>query len=64
VLGNSFQWKEPPYEYEYHKPPIDMIHGTDIIRREIEKQNSLDEILNLEQQLPEFLEQRKEFLLY
>ena len=36
IHRKDFQWKEPPYEYEYEKMPIDMILGDSNLRREIE----------------------------
>lgn len=32
-----FQWKQPPYEYEYEKLPIDLIIGSRKIRENLEK---------------------------
>ena len=30
VLGaEKFQWQQPPYEYEYHKPPIKLLLGSE-----------------------------------
>jgi uncharacterized protein YbbC (DUF1343 family) len=31
-----FAWREPPYEYEHVKPPIDILTGTDQIRKAID----------------------------
>ena len=64
-LGSDFKWKEPPYEYEYHKVPVDLINGTDLLRLWVEKRGSEDEyqaIMSKNQS--EFLEQRKSILLY
>jgi len=36
-----FRWKSPPYEYERKKMPIDILAGTDRIRKSIEKGISL-----------------------
>jgi uncharacterized protein YbbC (DUF1343 family) len=33
---NQFKWQEPPYEFEYTRLPIDMICGSDLIRKSIE----------------------------
>ena len=33
----EFKWKEPPYEYEYIRPPIDMINASSLIRDRIER---------------------------
>lgn len=35
-----FAWRDPPYEYEYVKRPIDILCGTDRIRRTIESGGS------------------------
>lgn len=37
-----FSWKLPPYEYEYKKMPIDILVGTDKLRKDIEKGEKLD----------------------
>jgi uncharacterized protein YbbC (DUF1343 family) len=34
--AGDFAWKEPPYEFEFRRPPIDMISGSDLVRRSIE----------------------------
>jgi uncharacterized protein YbbC (DUF1343 family) len=31
-----FAWRSPPYEYEHHKPPIDILAGSDALRRQVE----------------------------
>jgi len=40
----QFEWKAPPYEYEFEKMPIDLIIGDRTIRERIEKLDRLDEI--------------------
>jgi uncharacterized protein YbbC (DUF1343 family) len=37
-----FSWKLPPYEYETAKLPIDILAGTDSLRKKIEKGEKLD----------------------
>jgi uncharacterized protein YbbC (DUF1343 family) len=32
----QFAWRQPPYEYEQHKPPIDILYGSDALRQAIE----------------------------
>jgi uncharacterized protein YbbC (DUF1343 family) len=44
IHRKDFQWKEPPYEYEYEKMPIDMILGDSNLRREIETGEDLTTI--------------------
>jgi uncharacterized protein YbbC (DUF1343 family) len=39
-----FQWKLPPYEYEYVKLPFDILAGSSTLRREIETGTSLVDI--------------------
>lgn len=64
-LGPAFQWKQPPYEYEYNKMPVDLINGSDQLRHWVERSGSFQELLDIEQKgLGEFLEKRKEILLY
>lgn len=39
--GDNFKWKAPPYEYEHKRTPIDLIAGTDKLRKELESSGSL-----------------------
>ena len=64
-LGSKFEWKAPPYEYEYEKLPIDMINGTDTLRLWVEQQGSFEQLLQLESQdWGDFEQKRAEVLLY
>ncbi len=40
----DFAWKQPPYEYEEVKLPIDILAGTDRLRKDIETWKDLDEM--------------------
>ena len=63
--GQWFSWKQPPYEYEWDRLPIDLINGTDKIRQWVEAKGSVEELDALESQnKEEYLAQRKEILLY
>ena len=42
ALGEAFRWREPPYEYEAQKMPIDILAGTDALRRDIERGRPLE----------------------
>lgn len=42
--GDEFQWKQPPYEYEYETLPIDLIIGNRKIREQIENHIPLAEL--------------------
>ena len=63
--GEQFAWKEPPYEYEYEKLPIDMILGDSSLRRGIAKG---EEVTQMEEtwkkDLDDFMAWRNPFLLY
>jgi uncharacterized protein YbbC (DUF1343 family) len=58
-------WRPPPYEYEYVKPPIDMLYGSTRLRDAVEAGES---VRDLARQWPDeikpFLELRRKFLLY
>jgi uncharacterized protein YbbC (DUF1343 family) len=36
LYAKRFQWKRPPYEYEMKRMPIDILAGTDRLRKDIE----------------------------
>jgi uncharacterized protein YbbC (DUF1343 family) len=59
------KWKEPPYEYEFEKWPIDLILGDQGLRERIEKQDDLMQIQEQWQiQEKDYLVWREPFLLY
>jgi uncharacterized protein YbbC (DUF1343 family) len=65
LYPDRLKWKPPPYEYEYQKLPIDILLGTDRIRRQIESQVPLTEIEeSWAQGLAGFLEIRRNYLHY
>ena len=33
---SKFAWRQPPYEYEHDKVPIDILAGSDTLRKQIE----------------------------
>jgi len=64
-LGDQFEWKKPPYEYEYEKMPIDLINGSNKIRNWIESSGDYSELLKLESiGKNKFLDERNHILLY
>ena len=64
-LGDQFEWKPPPYEYEFHKLPIDILNGSDQLRLWIEKDGSYEELLDMERsKWGDFEDQRNSVLLY
>jgi len=42
LYPESFKWRQPPYEYETKKMPIDILAGTDRLRKDIEKGEDLE----------------------
>ena len=42
LYPKDFRWKQPPYEYETEKMPIDILAGTDRLRRDIEAEEGLE----------------------
>ena len=44
LAPRAFAWKRPPYEFEHRRLPIDILHGTDGIRRALERGRPLREI--------------------
>jgi uncharacterized protein YbbC (DUF1343 family) len=64
-LGSDFVWKTPPYEYEYHKMPVDLINGTDSLRLWVEKRGSEEEYQEIMiKGLEDYKEQRNSILIY
>ncbi len=43
-LGDDFEWKKPPYEYNLNQYPIDIINGTDKIRHWIENYDPIEKL--------------------
>jgi uncharacterized protein YbbC (DUF1343 family) len=39
-----FEWRQPPYEYEREKMPIDILAGSDVFRQQIESGLPVEEI--------------------
>ncbi len=65
ALGTDFKWKQPPYEYVHDQMPIDVINGTDKIRRWVESNGDYEALEGFEKEgMTEFLEKRGEVLLY
>jgi len=64
-VPSQFAWKEPPYEYEYEKTPIDIMWGSDRLRKTIDAGLTADEIADgWKAEVTAFEEVRKPYLLY
>jgi uncharacterized protein YbbC (DUF1343 family) len=60
-----FHWRQPPYEYEYNKLPIDILAGTERIRQMIDNNTPLKEIQEfVEADCSGFDSIRSKYLLY
>jgi uncharacterized protein YbbC (DUF1343 family) len=65
LAPDKFAWREPPYEYEHHKLPIDILAGADTLRRQIESGAPLAAIVaSWRDDEQAFRELRQPFLLY
>jgi uncharacterized protein YbbC (DUF1343 family) len=61
----DFKWNPPPYEYEEIKLPIDILAGSDRLRKNIESWKDLDEMEKRWQvETRAFDKVRKEYLIY
>tara|TARA_B100001245_G_C22560568_1_gene279788 strand:- start:256 stop:471 length:216 start_codon:yes stop_codon:yes gene_type:complete len=62
---SDFVWREPPYEYEHTKTPIDILAGSALLRSQIEASISIHEIAeSWKFSTEKFLQIRARHLLY
>ena len=60
-----FAWRDPPYEYEHVKRPIDILCGTDAVRKAIDAGVSPRKLAKgWKKELAEFRRRRARYLLY
>jgi uncharacterized protein YbbC (DUF1343 family) len=65
LAPRGFRWKRPPYEFQWKKLPIDLIAGTDRIRRAIEAGVALPRLeASWRSDLAAFARARRPYLLY
>jgi uncharacterized protein YbbC (DUF1343 family) len=65
LYPNQFAWREPPYEYEYRKLPIEILCGGNKIPEGIWNGTSPDQIgQSWQDDVSAFLRQREPYLLY
>ena len=61
----AFEWKKPPYEYEYQKQPIDLIIGDKKIRRRLASLEPLQDLTaSWQKGLDDFVRLSSEFQRY
>jgi uncharacterized protein YbbC (DUF1343 family) len=62
---DRFKWRDPPYEYEHDKMPIDILAGSTTLRQQIEQQVPVEDIAaSWCPGVAAFEEIRKPYLLY
>ncbi len=65
MYPQSFAWREPPYEYEYRRLPIEILCGAETILPLIEREASPEEFrASWRGDVAHFLRQRQPYLLY
>lgn len=62
---SQFAWKEPPYEYELTRPPIDMLFGSSRLREGLEAGLTANDLVQpWPDEVGEFMSVRANYLLY
>jgi uncharacterized protein YbbC (DUF1343 family) len=65
LYPEDFRWKSPPYEYESVKMPIDILAGTDRLRRDIEEGGDIKDMEEWwEEERKKFEKIRRRYLIY
>jgi uncharacterized protein YbbC (DUF1343 family) len=66
LYPDQFSWKQPPYEYETEKMPVDILAGTDRLRKDIEHGEGIERMEERWQEESLQFERyyRKKYLLY
>jgi uncharacterized protein YbbC (DUF1343 family) len=62
---SRFAWREPPYEYEHDKEPIDILYGSDRLRQTLDADGDADALVaswRVEEE--DFRRTRQKYLLY
>jgi uncharacterized protein YbbC (DUF1343 family) len=61
----KFAWRDPPYEYEYERPPIDILYGSAALRDGLARGlTAADLSVRADAEARAFLELRKPWLIY
>jgi uncharacterized protein YbbC (DUF1343 family) len=65
LFEKDFEWKPPPYEYEFERMPIDLIAGTSRLRECIDSHKKIGEFESeANKQLEGFRKVRRNYLIY
>jgi uncharacterized protein YbbC (DUF1343 family) len=62
-LGKDFEWRKPPFEYNFTQYPIDIINGTDKLRHWVNNNDSI-EMLDILEDLKDYKLQLNEIKIY
>jgi uncharacterized protein YbbC (DUF1343 family) len=60
----KFAWRQPPYEYEHEKMPIDILYGSPQLREAVDAGNIAPLITSAARDEEAFRKTRQPFLLY
>jgi len=62
---DKFAWRQPPYEYEHDKEPIDILYGSDQLRRTLDADGDVAALVkSWTADEDDFRRQRQKYLLY
>jgi uncharacterized protein YbbC (DUF1343 family) len=65
LYPDQFQWRQPPYEYEYERLPIDLLTGDPAIREGLESKVSVTDLeKSWAGELQGFLQERQKYVSY
>jgi uncharacterized protein YbbC (DUF1343 family) len=65
LYPGDFAWRQPPYEYETERQPIDLLTGDTVIREGLDQGTPVLELeAGWQKDLEDFLEARQELLIY
>ncbi len=65
MAPDRFAWRQPPYEYEHEKQPIDILAGSPSLREQVDAQVPLADIVaSWRDDEAAFRKLREPFLLY
>jgi uncharacterized protein YbbC (DUF1343 family) len=60
-----FAWRQPPYEYEMTKEPIDILYGSDRLRQTVDSGDDVSALIaSWSAEEERFGKQRERYLLY
>lgn len=65
LYPSKFRYKEPPYEYEFSRLPMDLILGSQVVREHVENGVPISEMEeSWKDELKDYDERRKKYFLY